>query len=39
MLATKTVEPHHGGSSSGCNAGFAGLLLLVAIPFIYRRKR
>ena len=39
ILATKTVEPHHGGSSSGCNAGFAGLLLLAAVPFIYRRKR
>ena len=38
ILATKTVEPHH-SSSSGCNAGFAGLLLLAAVPFIYRRKR
>ena len=38
ILATKTVEPHH-SSSSGCNAGFAGLLLLAAVSFIYRRKR
>ncbi len=35
--ATPAPTPH--SSSSGCNAGFAGLLLLVAVPFIYRRKR
>lgn len=28
-----------GGGSSGCNAGFAGLLLLAAVPLIYFRKK
>ena len=35
--AKPAPTPH--SSSSGCNAGFAGLLLLAAVPFIYRRKR
>ena len=35
--AKPAPTPH--SSSSGCNAGFAGLLLLTAVPFIYRRKR
>ena len=28
-----------GGSSGGCNAGFAGLLLFAAIPLLYFRKK
>lgn len=39
LFSTTKTDPHRGGSSGGCNAGFAGLLLLAAVPFIYRRKR
>ncbi|WP_455594672.1 Ig-like domain-containing protein [Cloacibacillus porcorum] len=38
-VATNAAKPTPHSSSSGCNAGFAGLLLLAAVPFIYRRKR
>lgn len=38
-VATNAAKPTPHSSSSGCNAGFAGLLLLVAVPFVYRRKR
>jgi len=34
---TPTPTPG-GGGSSGCNAGFFGLALLAAVPFIFRRK-
>lgn len=36
----KTTAPTpSGGSSSGCNAGFAALALLALVPVIYRRKK
>ena len=31
-------EIEHKSSSSGCNAGFAALLLLAAVPFAFRKK-
>ena len=39
FLATEKEAPVSGGSSSGCNAGFAGLLLLAAAPLLYFRKK
>lgn len=37
IAEAKTVPS--GGGSSGCNAGFAGLLLLAAVPLVYLRGR
>lgn len=39
LLGTVKDAPSSGGSSSGCNAGFAGLLLLAAAPLLYFRKK
>ena len=39
LFATEKDTPSSGGSSSGCNAGFAGLLLLAAVPLLYFRKK
>lgn len=39
FLATEKEAPVSGGSSGGCNAGFAGLLLLAAAPLLYFRKK
>ena len=37
VLATAKTESS-GGSSGGCNAGYAGLLLLAAVPLFFRKK-
>ena len=40
VLATAKTESTGGGSSSGgCNAGYAGLLLFAAVPFLFRKKK
>ena len=39
VLATAKTEPTSGGSSGGCNAGYAGLLLFAAVPFFFRKKK
>ena len=39
VLGKEVATPTGGGSSSGCNAGFAGLLLLAAAPLLYFRKK
>ena len=39
LFATEKDAPSSGGSSSGCNAGFAGLLILAATPLLYFRKK
>ena len=39
LVETKTQTPSSGGSSSGCNAGFAALALLALVPVVYRRKK
>lgn len=40
VLATvKTVPTDSGSSSGGCNAGYAGLLLFAAVPFLFRKKK
>ena len=39
ILGYEKAVPTGGGGSSGCNAGFAGLLLLAAAPLLYFRKK
>ena len=39
VLATVKTVPTGGGSSGGCNAGYAGLLLFAAVPFLFRKKK
>ena len=39
VLATAETVPTSGGSSGGCNAGYAGLLLFAAVPFFFRKKK
>ena len=38
VIAKVETIPSGGGSSGGCNAGYAGLLLLAAVPFFFRKK-
>ena len=38
-FAQEAARSGGGGSSGGCNAGFAGLLLFAAIPLLYFRKK
>jgi Synergist-CTERM protein sorting domain-containing protein len=38
VLATVKTVSTDSGSSGGCNAGYAGLLLLAAVPFFFRKK-
>lgn len=39
IVKTTATTPASGGSSSGCNAGFAALALLAVIPVVCRRKK
>ena len=38
VVIAKVETVPTGGSSGGCNAGYAGLLLLAAVPFFFRKK-
>lgn len=38
VLATVKTVSTDSGSSGGCNAGYAGLLLLAAVPLFFRKK-
>ena len=38
VIAKVETIPSGGGSSGGCNTGYAGLLLLAAVPFFFRKK-
>lgn len=38
VIAKVETIPSGSGSSGGCNAGYAGLLLLAAVPFFFRKK-
>ncbi|NLD06457.1 MAG: SYNERG-CTERM sorting domain-containing protein [Synergistaceae bacterium] len=39
VLATVKTVPTSSGSSGGCNAGYTGLLLFAAVPFLFRKKK
>ena len=38
VIAKVETVPTGDGGSGGCNTGYAGLLLLAAVPFFFRKK-